>query len=99
MFPQMLVASALVLTMSGVQPPSYSEKGLCELWAGARCHASACLPDGKQRCAADSVQCRGKAEQPVPEERAGRVVACARALLQASCGGPSPAECAGVDAP
>lgn len=99
MFPQMLFASALVLSLSGVQPPAYSEKGLCELWAGARCQATSCLPDGKKRCATDSAQCRGRTEQPVPDDRAQKVAACARALLQATCGAPAPAECDGIDSP
>lgn len=99
MLVRLFAASALILSLSGVQPPNYSEKGLCDLWAGARCHATACLPDGKKRCEAESQQCRGRGGATVSGERAERVSACAKALLKARCGDPAPAECSGVDAP
>lgn len=98
-FSQLLVASALILSVSGVRPPNYSEKSLCDLWAGARCHATACMPDGKQRCSSESSACRGRDESTVSSERAERVAACARALLQSRCGDPAPAECSGVEGP
>ena len=46
----LIVASALVMSIEGVQPPDYSERSLCDLWAGARCHVTACLPDAKKQC-------------------------------------------------
>lgn len=99
MLPRLFAASALVLLFTGVTPPNYSDKGLCDLWAGARCYATQCLPDGKQRCTADSAQCRGRGDHTVSQERADRVAACAKALLQGRCGDPLPPECSGVDAP
>lgn len=99
MFPRLFAASALVLLFTGVNPPDYSEKGLCDLWAGARCYATQCLPDGKQRCTQDSAQCRGRGDATVSADRAERVAACAKALLKGRCGDPAPEECAGVESP
>ncbi|MBX5482948.1 MAG: hypothetical protein IRZ16_14075 [Myxococcaceae bacterium] len=99
MLSQLLAATALLFTV-GVHPGEYSEKSLCDLWAGARCHATACMPDGKQRCADVSAQCRGASNATVPsKDHAERVATCARALLKAHCGDPLPAECEGVDGP
>lgn len=97
-FSQLFAASALILSM-GVQPPNYSEKGLCDLWAGAKCHANACKSDGKQRCTSASSACRNSSSATVSPDRAERVAACARAMLQSRCGDPEPSECSGVDAP
>jgi hypothetical protein len=96
----LLAASALILTISGAKPPDYSEKALCDLYAGAQCHATSCLPDAKERCTAVSVQCRDRTrERTVSTDRAERVAACARALLANACGAPIPAECNGVSGP
>ena len=99
MFTQLLVTSTLVLSLAGVKPPHYSEKGLCDLWAGARCYATSCEKDAKLRCTSEASQCRGRTEASVPDERAERVAACARALLKSRCGDPTPAECEGVESP
>ena len=96
----LIAASALLLSVSGATPPDYSEKSLCDLYAGARCHASSCLPDAKERCTQVSSQCRGRTRyETVPPSRAERVAACAKALLTQTCGAPTPPECNGVDAP
>lgn len=99
MFAKLLVASTLVLSLAGVKPPDYSEKDLCDLWAGARCHATACMPDGQQRCVSESAQCVHSTGQAVPMDHAEKVAGCARALLKARCGDPMPAECEGVQGP
>lgn len=99
MLPRLFAASALVLLFTGVNPPNYSDKGLCDLWAGARCYSTQCLPDGKQRCTADSAQCKGRGDHTVSQEHADKVAACARALLKGRCGDPLPPECSGVDTP
>lgn len=95
----LLVASAFILSVERVQPPDYSERRLCDLWAGARCYATACMPDGKERCASESAKCRHAGTATVSTERADRVAACAKALLQGRCGDPLPKECEGVDYP
>jgi hypothetical protein len=90
------VVSALVLLLSGGKPDTYTERSLCDLWAGAQCHATSCKNDGKERCASVSRRCATATQQTVPKERAEKAAACARALLTTSCGGESPAECADV---
>jgi hypothetical protein len=95
----LLVASVLVVSIEAVQPPDYSERSLCDLWAGARCYVTACLPDAKQRCASDSVKCGGARSSSVPPSRADAVAACAKALLKGKCGDPPPSECQGVNYP
>jgi hypothetical protein len=95
----LLVASALVVSIERVHPPDYSESSLCDLWAGARCYATQCLSDRKQRCTSESAKCRGANASTVPPPRADRVAACAKALLTSKCGEPLPAECEGVDYP
>lgn len=95
----LLVASALVVSMEGVQPPDYSERSLCDLWAGARCHVTACLPDARKQCSADSAKCRGAVSTTVPPSRAEPVAACAKALLKGKCGDPPPPECKGLEYP
>jgi hypothetical protein len=96
-FAQLVVTAALVASLTTVAPPDYSEKGLCDLWAGARCHATSCLPDAKQRCEADSRRCRGRGGAAVSPARAEKVAACARALLQARCGDPAATGCDELD--
>ena len=95
----LLVASALAVSVQAVSPPDYSERSLCDLWAGARCDAAACLPDHKARCTSESVKCRHARSSTVAPARADRVAACAKALLNAKCGDPLPAACAGVEYP
>ena len=95
----LIVASALVVSIEGVDPPEYSERSLCDLWAGARCHVTSCLPDAKKQCAADSARCRGTQSSSVPSSRSDVVAACAKALLKGKCGDPPPAECQGVTFP
>lgn len=91
------IAAALLMTSSGTKPESYSERWLCDLWAGAQCHASSCAKDAKDRCMAASKQCNSTSKATaVTKERADKQAACARALLKAPCGSPKPAECDGL---
>lgn len=91
-------AFSLALTLlAGPKPDTYSERWLCDLWAGAQCHATSCLKDGKERCLAVSKQCESTSTTtPVEPERAQKRAACARALLKTPCGGPRPVECEGL---
>jgi hypothetical protein len=84
------------MTLLTVKPDNYTEKSLCDLSAGAACHASACLKDSKERCTQASRKCRGTTRATVPKDRADRTAACAKAMLKSKCGAPSPAECEGV---
>jgi hypothetical protein len=95
----LLFVSALLLQVAAVQPGEYSERSLCHLWAGARCHATSCQPDAKQQCLRDSQVCSGRGAAAVEQARAERMAACARAMLNAKCGDPAPQECAGVSTP
>lgn len=92
MFLSAVVASVLI-SASGAKPEEYTERSLCDLWAGAQCHATSCLEDGKQRCATVSRKCRDAGKSTVPKERADRTAACARALLAQACGAPTPEAC------
>jgi len=90
-------AAFLLSTSSGVKPGTYSERWLCDLWAGAMCHATSCLKDGKERCEAVSKQCEHTSRTtPVDPDRAERKATCARAILQQACGGKRPPECEGL---
>lgn len=91
-------AATLVLSLStATKPNTYSERWLCDLWAGAQCHATACQPDGKVRCEAVSKQCDSTSRKAtVDASRAEKRAACARALLQHQCGAPTPSECSGL---
>jgi hypothetical protein len=91
-------AAAFVLsTSTGPKPNSYSERWLCDLWAGAQCHATSCQKDGKERCLAVSKQCTQTSRQDtVAASRAEKKAACARALLKQTCGEKAPAECDGL---
>ncbi|MBI3185993.1 MAG: hypothetical protein HYZ28_27980 [Myxococcales bacterium] len=91
-------STALLLLLGGAKPGEYTERSLCDLWAGAHCHATKCLKDAKERCTAVSSRCRGATRHVVSRSRAERTAACAKALLQSSCGGPTPSECADVTA-
>jgi hypothetical protein len=95
----LLLSSALFVSIEAVSPPDYSERSLCDLWAGARCYATECLPDRKVRCTSESAKCRGANRSTVPPSRADRVAACAKALLTARCGDPLPSQCEGVEYP
>ena len=96
----MLLAAAAALALStsfGTQPNTYTERWLCDLWAGAQCHATSCKKDGKERCLAVSKQCEQTSRQKTVEpERAEKRAACARALLKLPCGAPVPPECEGL---
>lgn len=91
-------AAAFVLsTSSGTKPEQYNERWLCDLWAGAQCHATACLPDAKERCLAVSKPCtETRRSRRVEPARAEKKASCARALLKAGCGAPRPSECEGL---
>jgi hypothetical protein len=95
----LLVASSLVVSIEAVAPPDYSERSLCDLWAGARCYATECLRDRRQQCTSESSKCRHANSSTVPPTRADRVAACAKALLTTKCGDPLPAQCEGVEYP
>lgn len=90
-------AAAFVLsTSAGTKPNTYSERWLCDLWAGAQCQSTSCQKDGKARCEAVSKQCEATSrETTVDGARAERKAACARALLKQNCGASKPAECDG----
>ena len=91
------LAAALLMTSSGTKPDTYSERWLCDLWAGAQCHASSCAKDGKDRCMAAAKQCKDTSKKTaVTKERSDKQAACARALLKEACGAPRPAECEGL---
>jgi hypothetical protein len=95
----MLFATAVAFVLSvssGTKPNTYNERWLCDLWAGAQCHATSCQKDGKARCEAVSKQCEAtNRESTVDASRAEKKAACARALLKAPCGAGKPAECDG----
>jgi hypothetical protein len=91
-------AAALAFHLTVSTPPNtYSERWLCDLWAGAQCHATACMKDGKERCQAVSKQCLDTSRNVTVEgSKAQKRAACARALLKESCGAPRPPECDGL---
>ena len=91
-------AAAFVLsTSAGTKPNTYNERRLCDLWAGAQCHATSCQKDGKARCEAVSKQCEATSkDSTVDAARAEKKAACARALLKEDCGGKKPPECDGL---
>lgn len=96
----MLLGTAAVLMLSfsaGTKPNTYNERWLCDLWAGALCHATSCQPDGKVRCEAVSKQCEAtNRKSTVDASRAEKKAACARALLKQDCGTEKPSECEGL---
>ena len=68
-----------------VFPGQYSEAWLCDLWAGARCHAARCEAD-LSACEAALQHCAGASHRRiVAEEEARPLAECARQLLQATC--------------
>ena len=95
-----LVAAAWLSSSIAVKPETYSERWLCDLWAGAVCQATSCKHDAKERCVAVSKACKDTSrENEVSKDNADKKAACARALLKNTCGQPAPAECAGLGAP
>ena len=97
----LIVTAALSLTASA-RPPDYTEKNLCDLWAGAQCASAKCSGDpatAQDRCKTESKKCRGKSRATVSTERAKKVADCAKAMLKQKCGEPAPAECNGVQGP
>jgi hypothetical protein len=91
-----LVLSGAIALATNVRPPDYTERSLCELWAGAMCQKLKCVEGAKARCQAESKRCRGQPYSVVPKDRAAKVAECAKALLKQKCGEPEPAECSGV---
>ncbi len=90
-------AAFLLSTSTGTKPDTYNQRWLCDLWAGAQCHATSCEKDGKDRCMAVSKQCSETSRRtPVDASSASRKAACARALLKQPCGSPKPPECDGL---
>lgn len=91
-------AAAFVLSTSvGTKPNSYNERWLCDLWAGAQCHATSCQKDGKERCQAVSKPCTDTSRKAaVDPARAEKKASCAKALLKQPCGAPRPQECEGL---
>ena len=98
MLAALFLSGALISLTHAVNPPDYSERSLCHVWAGAQCHQTQCRDDGKERCMAESRQCREASEAVVSKERAAKVVECARLILKQKCGEPVPAECANIRA-
>jgi hypothetical protein len=83
-----------LVLFTGVKANTWSERSLCELWAGAQCAATSCLPDARERCQAAARQCeQTDRKQVVDGARAQKKADCARALLLSTCGGSNPAEC------
>jgi len=86
------VFSALALWLA-VSPGQYSEAWLCDLWAGARCHAARCEAD-MSACEAATQHCAATSRQRiVNEEEAKAIAECARHLLQAACETSLPEAC------
>lgn len=94
-----LMLSGALLLSQGARPPDYTEKGLCDLWAGAQCNAAKCGDSAKERCAAESRRCRRATRATVSNARAKKIADCAKAMLKQKCGEAPPAECHGVQAP
>lgn len=94
------VAAWLSSSSMAVKPDTYSERWLCDLWAGAVCHATSCKSDAKDRCMAVSKSCNDTStKQTVAKASADKKVACAKALLKSECGKPTPSKCEGMVAP
>lgn len=100
MLAALLVTGSMMLSSAqSVTPGQYSEKWLCDLWAGAQCHQASCRKDAKEQCDAASRRCRGRSRAVVPQSSAERTAACAKAMLTNACGAPTPSECEGVSPP
>ncbi len=86
-----------MMTASGTKPGHYSERWLCDLWAGAQCSYTSCEKDARERCIAASKQCASTSRRTtVPEDRASKMSTCARSLLGTKCGAPKPTACGDV---
>ncbi len=97
MLAALLVTGVLWIVPQGVKPPDYSERSLCDLWAGAQCQQASCGGGNvKERCLTESKRCRSTARVFVPRDRSSRVAQCAKAMLKKKCGEPSPTECSNV---
>lgn len=100
MIAALLVSGTLLLSSAqGTSPGTYSDKWLCDLWAGAQCYQTSCQKDAKAQCEVASKRCRGRGRQTVPEETAKKTASCAKAMLQQACGAPAPDECKDVTPP
>ncbi|MGI5862454.1 MAG: hypothetical protein ACOX6T_10420 [Myxococcales bacterium] len=100
MWPVLLLSGALLSISSGVKPPDYTEKSLCELWAGAQCELAKCGENAIERCLEESKRCRHRSDDDVVSpDRAAKVSECAKALLKLKCGDATPQECADVTGP
>jgi hypothetical protein len=95
----LLLSGALASLTPAAQPPDYTARGLCELWAGAQCQLAACGENAKERCTSESKRCRQLSRATVSKEQASRTVECAKATLKLRCGEPPPAECQGLQGP
>ena len=98
MLAALMLSSALWMSQ-GAKPPDYTEKSLCDLWAGAQCAVAKCGENPQERCKQESKVCRGKSRTTVTGERPRKVAACAKAMLKMKCGEPKPAECNDVTGP
>jgi hypothetical protein len=91
------LSSLLASWVISTAPNTYSERWLCDLWAGAQCHSTSCKPDAKSRCVAVSKQCEQTSRTSrVDDAKSMKRAACARALLKGQCGSAKPAECDGL---
>ncbi|HCF57578.1 MAG TPA: hypothetical protein DFS52_06245 [Myxococcales bacterium] len=99
MWPVLLLSGALLSMSSGVKPPEYSEKSLCDLWAGAQCELAKCGENAAERCLEESKRCRHRSYVVVQPDHAAKVSECAKALLKLKCGDAMPQECADVIGP
>ncbi|MFN7131237.1 MAG: hypothetical protein ACK4N5_04090 [Myxococcales bacterium] len=95
MFTAILVAGVLSMSQGSARD-EFTERSLCDLWAGAQCHASSCQEGAKERCLSESKKCRQQSRAVVPRDRASKIASCARAMLKDKCGAPAPSECSDV---
>lgn len=94
-----ILSGALTLT-AGVKPPDYTERSLCELWAGAQCQVAKCdQTSADARCKAESKKCKGLPHTSASKDHAAKVSECAKALLKKQCSDAVPAECSDVTGP
>jgi len=86
MLAALLVTGVLWTVPQGVRPPDYTERSLCDLWAGAQCQQARCGDNSKERCLMESKRCRNTGRVFVPRDRASRMAQCAKAMLRKKCG-------------
>lgn len=92
-----MIALTLIVALAvGVPRDTYSERWLCDLWAGARCYSTSCEKDAKERCDAVSRQCARTSHAQVDSAKAQAKATCARALLVQKCGEATPSACQGL---